>query len=78
MDPKFIDNTAVSDLDMTGNICSQLGTRTRNEIKPSLKKCFENYQPRRQHQSQNICGKPSTGQGDIIGGSQISRGIFPW
>jgi len=93
IDEKFIDNTAVSSLNVERNICSQLNTGTRSEIKPNLKKCFNNYQPRRQSQlqvihpssplrnqfsNQNMCGKSSTGQGNIIGGSHISRGRFPW
>ena len=46
IDEKFIDNTAVSNLDMSGNICSQEEIGKREEMKEKLKKCFENYQPR--------------------------------
>jgi len=95
IDEKVIDNTAVSTLSMRNNICTQLDSVTRSQIKPNLKKCFDNYRPRLQPQpqanhpfspfrnqfstsNQNICGKSSTGQGNIIGGSFISRGSFPW
>jgi len=92
IDEKFIDNTAVSSLNMTNNICSQLDTETRSEIKPNLKKCFDNYQPcfcptqtskpSRYSTLKNYnCGKPSTIQNTetrMIGGSQISRRSFPW
>ena len=91
IDEKFIDNTAVSTFHMKNNICSQLLTATRSEIKPNLKKCFGNYQPRIQpellsnHQSSTSnpnaaksCGKSFAGQGNIIGGTHITRGSFPW
>jgi len=93
IDEKFIDNTAISTLNMINNICSKLHMTSKNEIKPNLKKCFDNYQPRPQPQpqvtpypfrnqfstsNQNICGKSSTGEGNIVGGSFISRGSFPW
>jgi len=37
IDERFIDNTALSTLNMTNNICSQQLTKTRSEIKPNLK-----------------------------------------
>ncbi|KAL7013281.1 hypothetical protein ACKWTF_015317 [Chironomus riparius] len=90
IDPKVIDNTAVSTIDMEDNICSQLQTEDRSEIKPNLRKCFKNYQPRRQNQlliqnpvqslslNQFYCGRRFTGQGNIIGGARVNRGDFPW
>ncbi|CAG9811223.1 unnamed protein product [Chironomus riparius] len=93
IDEKLIDDiSTLFHFNMTNNICSQLYLKTRNQLKSMLKECFNNYQPRHQHQSQisrpfhhqliastsNICGRSSTGQGNIIGGSTISRGSFPW
>ena len=93
IDETLIDNTAVSTLSMRNNICSQLIAEIRSEIKPNLKKCFDNYQPRIQSPAQTPlsflptlqptkqviqCGKPKIGQGNIIGGSQVTRGDFSW
>ena len=77
IDEKFIDNAAISGLNMTNNICSQLVTGTKSEIKANLKKCFNNYQPRSRHQVES-CGKSKTGRGNIIGGTRINSGDFPW
>ena len=90
IDEKFIDNTAVSTLNMTNNICSQYLFTNRDQIKPYLRTCFDNYQPRSQ-QSYNqpsrfnqgskvrgVCGKSKIGRGNIIGGTQINNGDFPW
>ncbi|CAG9811207.1 unnamed protein product [Chironomus riparius] len=76
IDPKVIDKTSILILNMANNICSQLLTETKSKIKQDLKMCFENYQPRSHHQAQ--CGKSLKGQGNIIGGTQISSGDFPW
>lgn len=93
IDPKFIEKTAVSKLNMTGNVCSQIATENRSEIEQNIKECYDNYKPRslpRTQQyslfspanipaKQNIgCGKSITGHGNIIGGTKISSGDFPW
>lgn len=52
IDPKFIDNTAVSYLNMNDNICCQSEIELRSEIKKYLIKCFENFQPHSQPQQQ--------------------------
>lgn len=90
IDSKVIDNTAVSNLGMSNNICSQLDTEGRSAIKPNLKRCFDSYQPRKQNQffiqkpvqtlssNQFSCGRRFTGQGNIIGGARVNRGDFPW
>jgi len=90
IDSKVIDNTAVSTIYLTNNICSQFDTENRNKIKPNLKRCFDNYQPRK-HLNQNSsqssslnqnqaasCGKRTIGHGNIIGGTQINSGDYPW
>lgn len=90
IDPKFIDNTAIIGLDMRNNICSHLQVFKKNEIKLSLKKCFDNYQPRIQQLISRfsqptspvemgiICGQQVSGHGNIIGGTHINRGDYPW
>jgi len=96
IEPKFIENTEVSTLNMTNNICSESLFTTRNEIIPFLTKCFDNYQPRIQPQTKTTtilttkqpttqttkqiiqCGKSKSGLGNIIGGTQINSGDYPW
>ncbi|KAL7014091.1 hypothetical protein ACKWTF_015737 [Chironomus riparius] len=76
IDPKFINNTSISTLLMANNTCSQISTTTRSKIKQNIKKCLDNYQPRGRYQLQ--CGKPKSGRGNIIGGTKIESGDFPW
>ncbi|CAG9811188.1 unnamed protein product [Chironomus riparius] len=76
IDAKFIDNTAVSYLNMLDNFCYQDEIQSRERMKQYLGRCIENYQPRLGQAS--TCGRPVTGHGNIIGGTQISRGAFPW
>jgi len=76
IDEKFIDNTAVTILNMTNNICSLIDTGTRSQIKPNLKKCFDNYQPRTI--SIKTCGKGPQVEIRIIGGDEVERGMYPW
>jgi len=78
IDERFIDNTAVSSLNMTSNICIQQEFRKKsiNEIKPNLKKCFDNYQARTMQA--NSCGKGLKAVNTIIGGTEIKRGMYPW
>ncbi|KAL7013231.1 hypothetical protein ACKWTF_015279 [Chironomus riparius] len=78
IDPKVIDNTAVSALKMTNNSCCQLDTETKKEIKANLKKCFNNYQPRHYQANAESCGKGVKVQGTIIGGIEVKRGMYPW
>jgi len=78
IDEKFIDNTAVSTLNMNNNICSQQLTGIRSQIKSNLKKCFDNYQPRFQPVQVNSCGKGLKAVNTIIGGTEVKRGMFPW
>ncbi|KAL7013251.1 hypothetical protein ACKWTF_015299 [Chironomus riparius] len=91
IDPKFIDNTAVTLINMENNICSQLHCETRNEILSYLKRCFSNYQFRTQPQTYNpspviiqtantnlACGRTKNGRGNIIGGARINSGDYPW
>ena len=78
IDEKFIDNSALSYLDMGNNICSQsvLEYSNKTEMKAELRKCFENYSPRPVEVI--TCGKPVMAQGNVIGGTQIVQGSFPW
>lgn len=46
IDEKIIDNSAVEDLDSSGNSCISAKFSRRDEIKPGLAKCFQNYRPR--------------------------------
>jgi len=77
IDEKFIDNTAVSTLNMINNICSHLRTGIKTEIKSNLKNCFANYQPRPVGSS-SLCGRSIMPQGNIFGGAKIKRGSYPW
>ncbi|KAL7013184.1 hypothetical protein ACKWTF_015240 [Chironomus riparius] len=77
IDPKFIDNIAVSILNMTNNICSQTESKRRSEVENNLKDCFVNYRPR-SVQIPNSCGRPVMPQGSIIGGAEIKRNSYPW
>lgn len=76
IDSKFLDNTAVSYLNMLDNFCYQDEITSRDRMKQYLGRCIENYQPRLGQSS--TCGRQVTGHGNIIGGTQISRGAFPW
>jgi len=85
IDEKFIDNSNIVTLKMAKNICIQINTRKRSEIKSNLKRCLDNYQPRLRpqvikHPTKQIiqCGKSKNGQGNIIGGTQIKSGDYPW
>ena len=91
IDENFIDNAALSFIDMRNNTCSQAElskTGSTNEfiieIKSSLRKCFDNYQPRKQSQiydqlqvlnrkteSNDSYVESATGQGNITGPTQI-------
>ncbi|XP_070501904.1 uncharacterized protein [Chironomus tepperi] len=80
IDEKFIDNTAVNWINMTGNICSNEVLRG-TKIKVGLKICFENYKTTKtQHEVTRThqCGQPIKGAGTIIGGRYAPRGNFPW
>ncbi|XP_070501848.1 phospholipase A2 inhibitor beta-like [Chironomus tepperi] len=80
IDEKFIDNTAVNWINMTGNICSNEVLRG-TKIKVGLKTCFENYKTTKiQHEVTRTqqCGQPIKGAGTIIGGRYAPRGNFPW
>lgn len=46
IDEEFFDLTAVSSLDMQGNVCFNKAITRKDQIKRKLEKCFENYQPR--------------------------------
>jgi len=46
IDEEFFDLTAVSSLNMQGNICFNKAITRKDQIKRRLEKCFENYQPR--------------------------------
>ncbi|KAL7051764.1 hypothetical protein ACKWTF_004607 [Chironomus riparius] len=46
IDEKLIDDTDISIIDMTNNICSQDLIEIRIQIKEKLRKCFDNYKPR--------------------------------
>jgi Leucine-rich repeat (LRR) protein len=82
IDEKFINNAPISILNMTNNICSNSMMLTKNEIKQNLKNCFDNYQPRIQQYQNNQnsiqCGHSKIGLGNIIKGTQINKGDFPW
>ncbi|KAL7013282.1 hypothetical protein ACKWTF_015318 [Chironomus riparius] len=82
IDEKFMDQSPVSYLNMTNNICCTFQLSARYIIKRELKKCFEDYEPRFiEHQNSSdgpSCGKPKRGQGNIIGGMHTKRGDFPW
>ncbi|XP_070489969.1 uncharacterized protein [Chironomus tepperi] len=77
IDPNLIDNTAVSYLNMLDNVCYQDEITGRDRMKQYLVRCIENYQA--QQVQSNTCGiQQVVGRGNIIGGSYITRGAFPW
>ncbi|XP_070501422.1 uncharacterized protein [Chironomus tepperi] len=82
IDENFIDNTAVSWIDMTGNICSNEELTGITNIKVGLKICFENYETTETQHVDIIrtykCGQPVKGVGTVIGGKYARRGNFPW
>lgn len=90
IDEKIIDNNeAIAYLNLVRDICYNGSLETRDEIKTKARKCFDNYTPRYQPFTQyattskpstasNTCGKPVSGQGNVIGGSYANRGDFPW
>lgn len=46
IDENFIDNTALSAIDMRGNVCTKEDIKgTKNSIKSKLQNCFANYNP---------------------------------
>jgi len=47
IDERLIDNSAVNVLNMNYNICSKENIQERDQMKQKLKKCFENYRPRK-------------------------------
>jgi len=53
IDEKLIDNTAVSELFMNGNVCRNQTIEKRDKIKQQLSTCFKNYQPRQESSKQN-------------------------
>jgi Leucine-rich repeat (LRR) protein len=75
IDEKFIDNTAVSFLNMTNNICSQTVSKSKEQVRDNLRNCFTNYQPRQVH---STCGRSVIPQGNIIGEAQIKPNSYPW
>ncbi|KAL7013097.1 hypothetical protein ACKWTF_015191 [Chironomus riparius] len=77
IDEKFIDNTAVSNLNMTNNICSQYASQSRPKVKNYFMNCFANYQPRSVHVPA-ACGQSVMPQGQIIGGATIKPNSYPW
>lgn len=78
-DEKFNDNINFLSIYMEDNYCANDYIIYKDEAKAKLSNCFKNYQPRHQNQvREGSCGKTITGQGNIIGGSFISRGSFPW
>ncbi|XP_070504113.1 uncharacterized protein [Chironomus tepperi] len=79
IDEKFIDNTAVNQIDVKSNICSNEELTGITNIKAGLKTCFENYKTtENQHVGTYQCGQPVKGVGNIIGGKNAKRGNFPW
>lgn len=46
IDEKFIDNTGIRKLEMTGNVCSQRDICNRSDMKEAFQGCFNNYRPR--------------------------------
>lgn len=84
IDPKFIDNTAISHLNMKNNICDKLVSKSMSEVKLNLKKCFDNYKSTKSQTHSSAqkkvihCGQQVTGHGNIIGGTYVNRGDYPW
>lgn len=92
-DEKLVDNTAVSIMNMTNNVCSSFYTDDFDAIKPELEKCFEGYQPGVNvavtmasmpalsldvKNDMNHCGLRKIGRGTVFGGARIKRGAYPW
>lgn len=48
VDEKFIDNTAVEELNMEGNVCDKDFIKTRADMKEKLRNCFSNFRSRYQ------------------------------
>jgi hypothetical protein len=48
VDEKFIDNTAVEELNMQHNVCSKDYIKSRADMKEKLRNCFANFRPRQQ------------------------------
>ncbi|XP_070508990.1 uncharacterized protein, partial [Chironomus tepperi] len=76
-DEEIIDNTRIYYIDMIGNNCygSEIDGDTV-KIKSELKQCFNNYKPRTNQET--TCGKQKLAIGTVIGGSQVTKGSFPW
>ncbi|CAG9812257.1 unnamed protein product [Chironomus riparius] len=89
LDEDLIDFTAVSTLDMTGNICYKKTITKREQIKRKLQMCFENYQPRDKLNAKGsslwnvlegsrACGKSKIVFGTAFYATQTDHGGHPW
>ncbi|CAH1735855.1 unnamed protein product [Chironomus riparius] len=73
----LFDKVAVSNLDMEiSNFCFRSKITSKSDMRKKLKKCFENYVPRKE--SNLTCGTHKIGKESILGGTQIERGSYPW
>ncbi|CAG9811221.1 unnamed protein product [Chironomus riparius] len=58
IDERILDKTAVNTFYMKNNICSNVDSLNRDQIRQNLRQCFNNYQPRALNAASNVPNTP--------------------